>query len=589
MMSQPASASHQRLPDQHRDGFVVDDLAVAQQPVMAVAGVGIERDVAQDADVRHFLLDRADRLADQIFRIERFAAVLVAQLRIGVGEQREARDVELCGALGLAHRLIDREPLDARHRGDRLARVRALDDEQRPDQVVGGEHVLAHHAPRPFGLAVAPHAGGEIERGCARRALRPGEGGRGFDRAAVFDGHGVILLACIAGGGPALHHTTGLTRWTSGISRAWRVMDFDLSEEQRAIQDTAREFARGEMMPHAKDWDENSTFPVETLRKAAALGFGGIYVKDDVGGSALTRLDATIIFEELAQGCTSTAAYISIHNMAAWMIDAFGGETQRKRFLPKLATMEHFASYCLTEPDSGSDAASLKTRAVRDGDHYVLNGTKAFISGGGISDLYVCMVRTGEGGSRGISCIVVEKGTPGLSYGAQEKKLGWKSQPTAMVMFENCRVPAENLIGSEGQGFKIAMAGLDGGRLNIAACSIGGAQFCLDRTVEYMRERKQFGTRLADFQALAFRIADYATELHAARLMVLRAASAVSTARRARRGLPRRPSASPPMPASRWSMAACNCTAATATCATIRSSGCCATCACTRSSKAPTR
>jgi alkylation response protein AidB-like acyl-CoA dehydrogenase len=305
-------------------------------------------------------------------------------------------------------------------------------------------------------------------------------------------------------------------------------MDFELSEEQRAIQDTAKNFARAEMMPHAKEWDENSTFPVETLRKAAALGFGGIYVKDDVGGSDLSRLDATIIFEELAQGCTSTAAYVSIHNMSAWMIDAFGGEAQRKRFLPKLCTMEHFASYCLTEPDSGSDAASLKTRAVRDGDHYVLNGAKAFISGGGVSDVYVCMVRTGEGGPRGISCIVVEKGAPGLSYGAQEKKLGWKSQPTAMVMFENCRVPVSNLIGAEGQGFKIAMAGLDGGRLNIAACSIGGAQFCLDRTVAYMRERKQFGTRLADFQALAFRVADYATELEAARLMVRHAASAVA-------------------------------------------------------------
>jgi alkylation response protein AidB-like acyl-CoA dehydrogenase len=305
-------------------------------------------------------------------------------------------------------------------------------------------------------------------------------------------------------------------------------MDFELSEEQRAIQDTARAFARAEMMPRAREWDENSTFPVETLRAAAALGFGGIYVKDDVGGSALTRLDATIIFEELAQGCTSTAAYISIHNMAAWMIDAFGGQAPRRKFLPKLCTMEHFASYCLTEPDSGSDAASLKTKAVRDGDHYVLNGTKAFISGGGVSDVYVCMVRTGAGGAGGISCIAVEKGTPGLSYGAQEKKLGWKSQPTAMVMFENCRVPAENLIGKEGQGFRIAMAGLDGGRLNIAACSIGGAQFCLDRTIEYMRERKQFGTRLADFQALAFRIADYATELEAARLMVRQAASAVT-------------------------------------------------------------
>src|SRR6202048_5274274 len=304
-------------------------------------------------------------------------------------------------------------------------------------------------------------------------------------------------------------------------------MDFELSEEQRAIQDMARDFARDAMMPHAKEWDENSTFPVETLRKAAALGFGGIYVQDDVGGSALARLDATIIFEELAQGCTSTAAYISIHNMAAWMIDTYGGEAQRQKFLPKLCTMEHFASYALTEPGSGSDAASLTTRATRDGDSYVLNGAKAFISGGGVSDIYVCMVRTGEGGPRGISCLVVEKGTPGLSYGAQEKKLGWKSQPTAMLLFDDCRVPVENRIGEEGQGFRIAMAGLDGGRLNIAACSIGGAQFCLDRTIEHMRERKQFGARLADFQALGFRVADYAHELEAARLMVHHAAVAV--------------------------------------------------------------
>jgi alkylation response protein AidB-like acyl-CoA dehydrogenase len=304
-------------------------------------------------------------------------------------------------------------------------------------------------------------------------------------------------------------------------------MDFDLTEDQHAFQATARQFARDEMAPKARGWDENETFPIPELRQAAALGFGGIYVKDDVGGSALSRLDATIIFEELAQGCTSTAAYISIHNMAAWMIDAFGGQAQRQKFLPKLCTMEHFASYCLTEPDSGSDAASLKTKAVRDGDHYVLNGSKAFISGGGVSDIYVCMVRTGGAGPKGISCIVVEKGTPGLSYGAPEKKLGWKSQPTAMVNFENCRVPAGNLIGKEGDGFKIAMAGLDGGRLNIAACSIGGAQFCLDRTIEYMRERKQFGSRLSDFQALRFRIADYATELEASRLMVRRAAVAV--------------------------------------------------------------
>jgi alkylation response protein AidB-like acyl-CoA dehydrogenase len=305
-------------------------------------------------------------------------------------------------------------------------------------------------------------------------------------------------------------------------------MNFELSEDQRAFQQTAREFARSEMMPHARAWDEGEIFPVDTLRKAAALGFGGIYVGDDVGGSALSRLDATIIFEELAQGCTSTAAYISIHNMAAWMIDAFGDPAQRRRFLPKLCSMEHFASYCLTEPEAGSDAASLKTRAVRDGDHYVLDGAKAFISGGGVSDVYVCMVRTGDGGPRGISCLVVEKGTPGLSFGAQEKKLGWKSQPTAMVMFDGCRVPVANRIGAEGQGFRIAMSGLDGGRLNIAACSIGGAQFCLDRTLDYMRERKQFGQRLADFQALRFRIADHATELEAARLMVRCAAAAVA-------------------------------------------------------------
>jgi alkylation response protein AidB-like acyl-CoA dehydrogenase len=304
-------------------------------------------------------------------------------------------------------------------------------------------------------------------------------------------------------------------------------MDFELTEDQRAFQAAARTFARAEMMPNAREWDENETFPVETLRRAAALGFGGITVKDDVGGTGLTRLDATIVFEELAQGCTSTAAYISIHNMAAWMIDTFGSEVVRAKFLPKLCTMEHFASYCLTEPNSGSDAASLTTRARRDGEHYIIDGSKAFISGGGVSDVYVCMVRTGGAGPKGISCIAVEKGTPGLSFGAQEKKLGWKSQPTAMVMFENCRVPVANLIGKEGDGFKIAMAGLDGGRLNIAACSIGGAQFCLDRTIGYMRERKQFGSKLSDFQALRFRVADYATELEAARLMVRRAAVAV--------------------------------------------------------------
>ncbi len=304
-------------------------------------------------------------------------------------------------------------------------------------------------------------------------------------------------------------------------------MDFELSEEQRAFEATARNFAREHLMPFAREWDENEIFPIEALRKAAALGFAGIYVRDDVGGTALSRLDATIIFEQLAQGCVSTAAYISIHNMVAWMIDAFGNAAQRRNYLPKLCRMEHFGSYCLTEPDSGSDAASLKTRARRDGSHYVLDGTKAFISGGGVSDVYVVMARTGGEGPKGISCFIVEKGAPGLSFGALEKKLGWKTQPTRMVMFENCRVPAENRLGAEGEGFKIAMAGLDGGRLNIAACSIGGAQFCVDRTVEYMRERKQFGMRLAEFQALRFRIADYVTELEAARLLVRRAAVAV--------------------------------------------------------------
>jgi alkylation response protein AidB-like acyl-CoA dehydrogenase len=304
-------------------------------------------------------------------------------------------------------------------------------------------------------------------------------------------------------------------------------MDFDLSEEQRAIQETARAFARDEMMPYARQWDEEEFFPIDTLRRAAALGFGGIYVSADVGGSALSRLDAALIFEELAKGCTSTAAYLSIHNMVAWMIDLYGSIELRRRSLPDLCCMARFGSYCLTEPDSGSDAASLKTRAIRQRDHYVLDGAKAFISGGGLSDIYVVMARTGEAGARGISCFLVENGTPGLSFGAPERKLGWHSQPTAMVMFDQCRIPVANRIGAEGQGFKIAMSGLDGGRLNIAACSLGGAQFCLDRTVTYMKERKQFGSRLADFQALGFRVADYATEIEAARLMLQRAAAAL--------------------------------------------------------------
>jgi len=304
-------------------------------------------------------------------------------------------------------------------------------------------------------------------------------------------------------------------------------MDFELSEEQRAIQDTARAFAREQMMPFAREWDEEEIFPAATLREAAALGFAGIYVGADVGGSALSRLDAAIIFEELAQGCTSTAAYVSIHNMVGAMIDVYGSTELRLRYLPDLCSMTRFASYCLTEPDAGSDAANLKTRAVRQRDHYVLNGAKAFISGGGRSDVYLVMARTGEPGARGISCFLVEKDNPGLAFGAQEKKLGWHSQPTAMVLLEECRVPVADRVGAEGQGFKIAMQGLDGGRLNIAACSLGGAQYCLDRTLGYIKERKQFGTRLADFQALGFRVADYATELEAARLMLYRAATAV--------------------------------------------------------------
>src|SRR6478735_127331 len=304
-------------------------------------------------------------------------------------------------------------------------------------------------------------------------------------------------------------------------------MDFELSEQQRAIKDTARAFAHGEMMPLARQWDEEEVFPADTLRQAAALGFGGIYVSADLGGSALSRLDAALIFEELAQGCPSTAAYISIHNMVAWMVDAYGADDLRQRLLPDLCSMAKFGSYCLTEPDSGSDAASLKTRAVRRDDHYVLDGNKAFISGGGRSDVYIVMARTGEGGPGGISCFLVENGTPGLSFGAKEKKLGWHSQPTAMVILEGCRIPAANRIGAEGQGFRIAMRALDGGRLNIAACSLGGAQFCLDRTIAYMRERRQFGSRLADFQALAFRIADYATAIESARLLLWRAAVAL--------------------------------------------------------------
>jgi alkylation response protein AidB-like acyl-CoA dehydrogenase len=302
---------------------------------------------------------------------------------------------------------------------------------------------------------------------------------------------------------------------------------FALNEDQIAVREMARDFAAQKIAPHAVRWDEEKHFPVEVMREAAALGIGGIYIRDDVGGSAMTRFDAALIFEALAQGCPTVSAFISIHNMAAWMIDAFGNDAQRRKWLPKLCSMELLASYCLTEAGSGSDAAALRTRAVRDGDHYVLNGQKQFISGAGTSDLYVVMVRTGGEGPGGISALVVEGGTAGVSFGANERKMGWNAQPTRAVIFENARVPVQNRLGEEGIGFKVAMGGLDGGRINIAACSLGGAQSALDKALAYMRERKAFGKRLDEFQALQFRIADMATEIEAARTFVWRAAAAL--------------------------------------------------------------
>lgn len=304
-------------------------------------------------------------------------------------------------------------------------------------------------------------------------------------------------------------------------------MDFGLSEEQHAFQEVARNFAAAELLPQAALWDAQKMFPEEALRAAAALGFGGIYVRDDVGGSGLTRLDAALIFEELAAACPSTAAYLSIHNMACWMIDRFAEPELRAAVLPPLTSMAHFASYSLTEPGSGSDAAALKTKARREGDHYVLNGTKAFVSGGGRSDIYVVMCRTGGDGPKGISALVVPKDTKGLSFGAQEQKMGWNSQPTAMLIFEDAEVPLANRLGAEGEGFKIAMMGLDGGRLNISACSLGGARAAFDAAREHMKVRKQFGKPLSQMQALRFKLADMATELEAARLLLHKAASAL--------------------------------------------------------------
>ncbi|MCZ4272070.1 acyl-CoA dehydrogenase family protein [Maritalea porphyrae] len=301
-------------------------------------------------------------------------------------------------------------------------------------------------------------------------------------------------------------------------------MDFALSEEQSAIFEMAREFSMENIAPNAVEWDQAKHFPLDVIKKTAELGMAGIYTRDDIGGSDLTRLDAALIFEALSHGCPATASFLSIHNMCSWMIDTFGSEDMRQKWGPKLTSMETVASYCLTEPGSGSDAASLKTTAKRDGDTYVLKGTKSFISGGGVSDLYIVMARTGEPGPKGISAFLMEKGTPGLSYGANEKKMGWNVQPTTEVVMDDVVIPAANLLGKEGDGFKYAMKGLDGGRLNIAASALGAAQAALDKTLSYMSERQAFGKSINQFQALQFRLADMEIELQAARVFLYKAA-----------------------------------------------------------------
>jgi alkylation response protein AidB-like acyl-CoA dehydrogenase len=302
---------------------------------------------------------------------------------------------------------------------------------------------------------------------------------------------------------------------------------FALDADQIAVRDMARAFAAEVFAPNALAWDESKHFPVAEMRKAAALGMGGIFVGEDVGGSGLSRLTGTLIFEALATGCPTTAAFMSIHNMTAGLIDTFGSDEQRRQWLPKLCTMELVASYCLSESGAGSDAAALTTRAIRDGNHYVLNGQKQFISGAGASDLYIVMARTGGEGPSGVSALLVPSKTPGLSFGANERKMGWNAQPTRAVLFQDARVPIDHRLGAEGSGFKIAMAGLDGGRLNIAACSLGGAQCALDKTLAYMSNRKAFGKRLDEFQALQFRLADMATALETSRALLWHAAAAL--------------------------------------------------------------
>jgi len=303
---------------------------------------------------------------------------------------------------------------------------------------------------------------------------------------------------------------------------------FDLTDDQREIQELARRFTADAITPHAAEWDEKHIFPRDTVKAAAELGFGAIYVSEASGGIGLGRLESALIMEAMAYGCPSTSAFISIHNMASWMIDTFGSDAVKAKYLPSMVNCDKIGSYCLTEPGSGSDAAALRTRAVRDGDDYIVSGSKAFISGGGENEIYVVMARTGVDGPKGISCLVIEKDMPGVSFGGFEKKLGWHSQPTAQVNFDGVRVPAENLVGTEGQGFSIAMSGLDGGRLNIGACSLGGAQRCLDEAQRYTSERRQFGQRIIDFQNTQFVLADMATELEAARALLYVAAAKVS-------------------------------------------------------------
>ena len=306
------------------------------------------------------------------------------------------------------------------------------------------------------------------------------------------------------------------------------IEQFQLTEDQLAIQDMARKFTSDRITPHAAKWDEEHHYPVDVWKAAGELGFGAISVSEESGGIGLGRIEAALIMEAMAYGCPATSAYISIHNMAAWMLDTFASDDLKQRYLPGMVSMDKIASYCLTEPGSGSDAAALKTTARLDGDHYVLNGTKQFISGGGYNDLYLVMARTGQDGPKGISCVVVEKDTPGLSFGAPERKLGWNASPTAQVIFDNVRVPVENRVGAEGDGFKFAMAGLDGGRINIGACSLGGAQRCLDEAVQYVKDRSQFGKAIAEFQNTQFTLADMATDLEAARILLYLAAAKVT-------------------------------------------------------------